>query len=173
MKYTCGTSSASSVFYEASDSTCSSTPKNSVPVINYEVCPSTTTLPKSVCLGATTASTLINSVKGVVYTLYTSESACLAQTSSAVTQIYFSKTGFDIEGVHPYECTVDSAGGSYAYVCNGANGMQQLHYSTTDCKGASTLLQQGTFQQFGLQCSFNSDASAYYYPTCYGPSNMN
>ena len=67
MKYTCGTNSASAVYYDASDSTCS-TPKNSSPLTDYGMCPSTTTSSKSLCLSTTDISNLVKSVKGIVYT---------------------------------------------------------------------------------------------------------
>ena len=67
LKYTCGTNSASTVYYEASDSTCT-TPKNSVSVSDYGMCPTATTAPKSLCLGSADVNTLTQSVKGIVFT---------------------------------------------------------------------------------------------------------
>jgi hypothetical protein len=76
-------------------------------------------------------------------------------------------------GVRFYECTEDGVGGSYAYVCNGAEVIQQLGYSTLNYKGTSTLIQHTTFQDMGMVCQYNSDAKVYSFPTCFGPASMN
>lgn len=169
MKYTCDTNSASTVFYGASDSTCSATPTISVPVANYGVCPTSTTAVKTLCLSSTDISTL---VKGVVYSEYSSQSACNAKTSSAVTQMFYGKDAFDMDGVHLYECKADGKG-SFALVCNGADGIQQLKYSTKNCKGKSTQGQKKTFQQLYYNCLSKPNSVVYTRPTCYGPANMN
>ena len=64
VKNTCGTNSASYVYYDKSDSTCT-TPTSSIPVPNYGMCPTSKTSSKSVCLASADVSTL---VKGIVYT---------------------------------------------------------------------------------------------------------
>ena len=65
VKYTCGPDSAATVYYGASDSTCT-TPTSSVPLTDYGVCPTTPTSSKSVCLASTDI--LSTLVKGIVYT---------------------------------------------------------------------------------------------------------
>lgn len=67
VKYTCGMNSAVAVYYAAMDLNCA-TQTSSVAVSNYGKCPTTTTTPKSVCLGTTDVSNLIKSAKGVVFT---------------------------------------------------------------------------------------------------------
>ena len=67
MKHSCDTNSAAYVYYEASDTTCA-TPKNSVLIGNYGMCPSTALTPKPVCLGSADVSSLTKKVKGVTYT---------------------------------------------------------------------------------------------------------
>jgi len=109
-----------------------------------------------------------------VRSFYSSQLGCSVKDTSFVTQIFYSPTAFDFDGVHTYTCTLDGKGGSYAYVCNGLDGLQQLGYANSlECKGASTQVRAGTFAELGLSCSYNSDTSAYQRPACYGPANMN
>ena len=63
-KNTCGTNSASYVYYDVSDPTCT-TPMSSLPVPDYGMCPTSKTSPKSVCVASADVSTL---VKGMVFT---------------------------------------------------------------------------------------------------------
>jgi hypothetical protein len=103
-----------------------------------------------------------------VRSFYNSPMACALKTSSSVNQIYYSPTAFDFDGVHLYTCTPNGNGGSYAYVCNGADGIQEL-----ECKGTATQIREGTFVQLGQNCAYNSDTRAYQSLVCNGPASMN
>ena len=93
-------------------------------------------------------------------------------TVSERKRVYYSNTGFDLEGVPLYQCQSNDSGGSYAYICNGADGIQQLGYSTSNCKGASSLIRAAKFQEMGFVCQYIPDGQFYIYPTCSGPANM-
>lgn len=99
---------------------------------------------------------------------------CNAKASSAVTRISYYRQAFELDGTKLYECKADGKkGGSSAYVCNGLDGIQQLKYSTKNCKGKSTQFRKITFQQMKAVCSYSSEAKVYNSATCYGPGNMN
>jgi hypothetical protein len=109
-----------------------------------------------------------------VRSFYNNPMDCALKSSSSVNQIYYSPTAFDFDGVHLYTCTPDGNGGSYAYVCNGADGIQQLGYSASlECKGTATQIREGTFVQLGQNCAYNSDTRAYQSLVCNGPASMN
>lgn len=89
-------------------------------------------------------------------------------------EIYYSKTGYNLDGLPLFQCNSTGPANSYAYVCNGADGIQQLNYKTANCKGTSAQMRTVKFQDIGMLCNYHiDDGMTFYYPTCVGPSNMN
>ena len=100
-----------------------------------------------------------------------SQSTCKAKT--AVKQISFPKDGFSMNGTPLFQCKPKKKGGSYAYVCNGADGIQQLSYSTANCKGKATQMMAAKFKDAKLVCQYSPESKKYSTATCVGPSSMN
>mmetsp|Transcript_26726 Transcript_26726/g.36814 ORF Transcript_26726/g.36814 Transcript_26726/m.36814 type:complete len:268 (-) Transcript_26726:169-972(-) len=148
-------------YFPNTDTTCTGLP-NYAYSVKLDTCPADAKSPVYDCATGSSLQSKFKSIKGVVAQLYSNSKGCQTANVSTLNSVYYSPTLYSFNENNLYTCAK-----TYALVCDGTTGIQQLKYSKTNCKGTSKKVNSLT-----LPVCQGGESSNYVTYACSGPSKL-